>query len=286
MVAAVRADKDRVLLSRSTVTNPPEIPLKNDPEVGVWSRISQRTFGLPPSAAKLRTVVAGFQPQQCQEIADLFDDGVGLDHSRDSRVTTPNRVHARGSRACDVHFRVISDKDRSGGIGMKSLERALEDPWIGLADALRRRYHDGVKCRGERQTFHFSTLHGNRAIGDQPQLEPRCSQHGKRVVGIREEHAGARKSGAVIAQQSLGQVRRKPELRHRAAEETVPRSVPVTVELDNRLNVLPPVYGAKGMKEPFPLTSHKLLEASAAIEEGPVEIEDYRLNIRRHLHCW
>jgi hypothetical protein len=49
--------------------------------------------------------------------------------------------------------------------------------------------------------------------------------------------------------------------------------------LDQGLNVLLHVYAGQGVKEPFPLNSDKLFEASTAVEERSVKVENDGLDI-------
>ena len=111
-----------------------------------------------------------------------------------------------------------------------------------------------------------------------PSFRPDARRDDKRLGGIREQHARARKAGAVIAQQSLGQARRKLELRDHAGEQLLPWSIPVAIQLYKGLNVLFLVYGLEEVSESFPLITNESLEASTTVEQGTVEIEDHRLN--------
>ena len=105
----------------------------------------------------------------------------------------------------------------------------------------------------------------------------------QRLGGVREEHTGIRKSGAVVVQQGLSHARRKPEPRDHAGEQRLPWSVPVAIKLYEGLNVLLLVCSLEAVRKPFPLITNEPLEASTTIKQGSVKIEDHGLNIRSHL---
>ena len=113
-----------------------------------------------------------------------------------------------------------------------------------------------------------------------PSFRPDARRRRQRLGGVREEHTGTRKSGAVIVQQSLSQARRKLELRDHAGKQLLPWSIPVAIKLYEGLNVLLLVYSLEAVSKPFPLISNKPLEASTTVKQGSVKIEDHGLNIR------
>jgi hypothetical protein len=102
-------------------------------------------------------------------------------------------------------------------------------------------------------------------------------------MNTREEHAGARKAGAVVDQQSIGQIGRKLELSDEAGKELVAWCVPVSIESDQRLNVRVGGHRSDNLREPSPLVSDKLLEAASTVKKSPVEVEHDGLNVRSHL---
>ena len=81
----------------------------------------------------------------------------------------------------------------------------------------------------------------------------------------------------------LSQARRKIESRGHTGEQRLPWSIPVAIELYEGLDVLLLVRSLEAVRKPFPLISNEPLEASTAVEEGSVKIEDHGLNIRSHL---
>ena len=156
----------------------------------------------------------------------------------------------------------------------------MENPPIWFADTLGIGNQDGVKRGFERQAFQLATLHSNRTICDQSELEAGCTKGGKRLGGVREKHTGTWKSSAVIVQQRLSKASRKLELRDHACEQLRPWTIPVAIELDKGLDVLLRIYSLEEVSKAIPLISNKPLEASTTVKERSVEIEDHGLNIR------
>ena len=94
---------------------------------------------------------------------------MGVDYYRNTRVSTPDGLHARSSRPGYVHLGVVTHKDSSSRGDVESLQRTEKDPAIWFADALGVGNQDGIKQRQERQAFQLATLHSNRAIRNQPE---------------------------------------------------------------------------------------------------------------------
>jgi hypothetical protein len=60
-----------------------------------------------------------FHAEQCEEVVEFFDDGIGLHQSFELRVSTPNSAHARAACSRHVHVRVVADID---GVRRRNLE--------------------------------------------------------------------------------------------------------------------------------------------------------------------
>jgi hypothetical protein len=75
-------------------------------------------------------------------------------------------------------------------------------------------------------------------------------------------------------------VSRKTKLRGHTTEQFFPGRVAISIEVNESFDVRLQVYSLSRGKEPFPLISNEVLEASTTVQERSVEIEENSLKIR------
>ena len=152
----------------------------------------------------------------------------------------------------------------------ESRHRTLKDRWIWLPDAL------GVEIRtvsnmGERARHSSLRLCiRTEPLVIRPSFRPmREATTGSRRVG--EEDTGARKPVTVVVQQRVGQDGGNGELPDDAAEQPFSWTIPVTIALDEHLDILLPLDSVERISEPLPLNAHETLEAATTVEQRSVE---------------
>ena len=114
------------------------------------------------------------------------------------------------SRASHIYFGMVAHKDGPSGTDVQSFQCSVKDLGIWFADAFGIGIRIVSKMGARARHCSLRLCMRMDPFVDQAELQARCAKDRQRLEGVRKQHAGIRKCGAVVVQQGLSHARRIP----------------------------------------------------------------------------